>query len=240
MKHRFFISRKLPREGLFSLFSGEAHHLRYVLRLGVGEEVCIFDGKGNECFCRICNFQHNSVELNVLKYIHINQSDFNVVLACALSKGRKIDLVVEKATELGVSKIIPFKAARSVVNLAGREKDRTERWRRISVAAAKQCGRNWLPEIEEPQSLRSVLDNLSGFQYCLVADIEGFPVRKIFKSSEENACSVIVLVGPEGGFEPKEKLAIKESGVIAFTLGPYILRTETACIAAVAVILQEM
>ena len=240
MKHRFFVSRELPREGSFMLPSEEARHLKCVLRLEIGDEVAVFDGRGNERCCRISGFAHESVTLSVCGTVNANRTEFDVILACALSKGRKLDFVIEKATELGVSKIIPFEAERSVLKLAGKEQARMQRWKRVSVSAAKQCGRNCLPEIAVPCTLQDVLACVPDADTAFAADSSGLHLKDLMADEAMPVRSSLVLVGPEGGFSGGEKTAVREAGVKFLCLGPYILRAETACIAAVAALIQHL
>src|SRR4028119_1042349 len=151
---RFFAAPENFSEKEIQLNADESRHLRDVLRLRVGEKVAVFDGAGNEFLCLIERIERKAVSLLILEKINAPspESDLNLTLAVALLKGEKFDLVVQKATELGVKRILPLETARADVKIKD-EKDvakKLERWRRIALEAAKQSGRAVVPEIEKP------------------------------------------------------------------------------------------
>ncbi|HSM92707.1 MAG TPA: RsmE family RNA methyltransferase, partial [Anaeromyxobacteraceae bacterium] len=150
-----------------------------------------------------------------------------------LAKGEKIDLVVQKATELGVARIVPWEAARSVVRLEGeRAEERARRWRRIAEEAARQCGRADVPEVRAPASLGELAAELPpGFLPILFHGEGSVPIARL-----PAAGGVVAIVGPEGGLTPAELGALERAGAVRASLGPRTLRAETAAIAAVALL----
>jgi len=155
------------------------------------------------------------------------------VLALALAKGEKVELVVQKATELGVSRIVPWEAERSVMRLAGeRAEERAKRWRRIAEEAARQCGRADVPEVRTPASLAQLVAELPAGFLPLVFHGEGSaPIAQL-----PAAAGVVAVVGPEGGLSPAELGTLERAGAVRASLGPRTLRAETAAIVAVALL----
>jgi 16S rRNA (uracil1498-N3)-methyltransferase len=209
----------------------QLHYLRTVLRLESGAEIEIFDGKGAR--------NAAVLEGEGLRVLHALPSAparaLDVVLVQALAKGEKMDLVVQKATELGASRIVPFASERAVVKRPGAEK--LARWRRIAQEAARQCGRSDVPHIDEPSSLDDVLRILESepSRRGLLLDAEEKTLR--LGAAARGVPQLLLAVGPEGGFSSQERERARLGGMLPVALGPLILRTETAGLAALAVLL---
>ena len=216
-----------------SLSVEETRHLRDVLRLQETDKVQIFDGGGREFLCEIELIEKKQTALNILKEIPPTapESALNLTLAVALLKGEKFDLVVQKAVELGVAKLVPLNTKRADVKLKEMEK-RLERWRRIALEAAKQSGRARLMEIEKPLDFEKFIEAAKGAR-ILFAERSGASFSGVEKSAD-----IIAVVGAEGGWEIAEIEAAREKGFQIITLKGRILRAETAAI-AVASILQH-
>ncbi|NLB54377.1 MAG: 16S rRNA (uracil(1498)-N(3))-methyltransferase [Lentisphaerae bacterium] len=213
----------------------ESHHLKFVLRAGHDQKVIVFDGQGREAHARITSLSGGTVELTLItETIQIIPPPIpGLTLIQAISKPVAMDMVIQKSVELGVSAIIPFTASRSVVRL---RTDQTEkimlRWFSIAVNAAKQCGIAHLPIIHPPSSLKVALDNHMG-DMCLLASLDACatPFRQIASITAENTHnSISLMVGPEGDFTEEEHALAVGSGAIPVSLGPRILRVETAAI----------
>ncbi len=208
-----------------------AHYLRDVLRLGPGAEVELFDGAGGSYPARIAE-DFAALELGPRREA---RPALSLWLLVALAKGEKMDLVVQKATELGATRISPFEAERSVVRLdPGRGEARAVRWRRIAAEAARQCGRADVPSVSDPVPLAE----------ALAAIPQGFARFVLHPGGEPLApgpagSGVAAVVGPEGGLTPAEVLACESAGARRVSLGPRILRAETAAVVATA-LLQAM
>ena len=216
-----------------SLGVEETKHLRDVLRLQETDKVQIFDGGGREFLCEIELIEKKQTALNILKEIPPTapESALNLTLAVALLKGEKFDLVVQKAVELGVRKLVPLNTQRADVKLKETEK-RMARWRRIALEAAKQSGRARLMEIENPLDFEKFIEAAKGAR-ILFAERSGASFSDIEKSAD-----IIAVVGAEGGWETSEIAAAREKGFQIITHKGRILRAETAAI-AVASILQH-
>ena len=242
------MSKRLPRfylEGVsdqssLTITGDEFHHLRHVLRLGVGEVIVLFDGLGHSYESEIVSIHKDRAEVNTLKQCETcTQTGVSVTLAWALSKGKATDWLLQKATELGVTRLMPFVAQRSVVRLVRDTDKQIQNWRRATIEAAKQCGQDFLPEVCPPVSYEEFLGQSEEGQLRLIADpMSETLAREILKS--KTAESVWVAVGPEGGFTEKEIESSKNAGFEAVSLGSNILRTETACLAFLAAIQYEM
>lgn len=214
------------------LTADEARHLREVLRLKPGDEVSVFDGEGKEFRARVAHARREFAELELQNEIEPArpESPLRITLAVALLKGEKFDLVVQKATELGVMKFVPLITRHADIKLRD-EADavkRVARWQRIALEAAKQSGRALVPEVSEPKPLGYVL-NLSG-QCLLFSEKGGHGLTQV----ETN--EVTAIIGSEGGWSDEELDQARGAGTEIITLGGRILRAETAAIAAAALL----
>ena len=216
-----------------------ANHIVRVLRLGVGDSVTLFDGRGGEYGAQIEGLRKDAVEVAIGEYVAIErESQLAVTLAQGVSRGERMDWVMQKATELGVQRIVPLITQRSVVRLdPGQAQKKLQHWRGIVIAACEQCGRNRLPEIAAPRDLAEFLgsDGASQGLRILLSPAGGLRIGAI-KSTDK----LTVLIGPEGGLAPEESEAAVAQGFVGVQLGPRILRTETAAIAALAALQQAL
>jgi 16S rRNA (uracil1498-N3)-methyltransferase len=194
-----------------------------VLRLREGAEVSLFDGEGRAARAEVARISGREVELRVIDPEPSRESPLALTIAVAPPRGDRMSFLVEKLTELGVSRIVPLQTER------GRSSESVERWRRVAMEACKQSGRSLAPACEEPRSVASVLDEPGA---VLVAH-PGAPPLATGSGIER----VLVLVGPEGGWSEKELASARTRGAAFFGLGPRTLRTETAAI-AVATLLE--
>jgi 16S rRNA (uracil1498-N3)-methyltransferase len=215
-----------------------ANHVARVLRLRVGDPLILFDDAGGEYTATVISLSRHTVRVSVGEYLTTNrESPLHVTLAQGISRGERMDVVVQKATELGVKRIVPVLAARTVVRLnEAQAANRLRHWRAIAVAACEQCGRNSLPEVTSPMTLQQFLVSQlpDGLRLMLRPD-GGLKVRDLPASS-----AVTVLIGPEGGLSDAEQSAALAAQFKGLSLGPRILRTETAALAALAVIQQQL
>jgi len=232
-----------------ALSAEETRHLRDVLRVRAGEEVSVFDGEGREFACVVAGAPARgrgaTARLEVLKPAEppSPESPLELTLAVALLKGEKFDLVVQKATELGASRVVPVATRRSDVRLrdARDAEARAERWRRLALEAAKQCGRARLPAVEGPAALGAFLSRPArGDELRLFfAERGGAPLAGPPGGGVESPAAVTALVGPEGGWDEEEISEAQARGWRAVTLGGRVLRAETAAI-VVAALLQHL
>ncbi len=215
-----------------------SNHVTRVLRLRTGDAVTVFDGRGGEYEAVIADIRRDTVMLEVHAYRGVErESPLQITLAQGVSRGERMDWVVQKATELGVTRIVPLLTERSVVHLDERQSLRkVEHWRAIAIAACEQCGRNRVPRIEPPGRLPEFLQARSRDSAGLLLSPEG---SHTLSQVAAGVHDVTVLIGPEGGLAAGEQDIALGTGFTAVRLGPRILRTETAAVAALTV-LQQM
>ena len=209
----------------------ETRHLRDVLRLREGAEIQVFDGEGKEFLGTIEKISKNETLIEIVKEVAPSalESNLDLTLAVALLKGEKFDLVVQKAVELGVTKLIPLNTKRADVKLKESEK-KLERWRKIALEAAKQSGRAKLMQIEKLSDFEQFIATTSGTR-ILFAERNGANFAEI-----KTAQQIIAVVGAEGGWEDSEIETARKNGFQIVTLGGRILRAETAAIAITAIL----
>jgi 16S rRNA (uracil1498-N3)-methyltransferase len=231
----------LPRERIAgeraALTPDAAHYLRDVLRLVPGDAVEVFDGAGGVHDGRVLE---GFEALAVGPRRDARTGGAAIWLLVALAKGEKVDLVVQKATELGVARVVPFAAARSVVRLeAEKGEERARRWRRIAEEAARQCGRADVPDVRVPATLEAALAQLPPGFTALVFHPGGAPLAGAASPERAEAPAergYAAVIGPEGGLTDDELRACDRAGAVRASLGPRVLRAETAAIVAVALL----
>jgi 16S rRNA (uracil1498-N3)-methyltransferase len=254
-RHRFFAPPSAFNSNADSVTLGadEARHLRDVLRLQPGDEVYVFNGAGKEFHCRVEESRRDTARLAVVAEVAPArpESPLQLTLAVALLKGEKFDLVVQKATELGVTRVVPVATKLADIRLcdASDAVKRVARWQRIALEAAKQSGRAVMPEIAEPISFESLIkDAAAEFQATgadgplpcfLFSERDGEPIATARAKLSANLSRLTALVGSEGGWTDEELAAARQTGWTVITLGGRTLRAETAAI-AVAVLLQHV
>jgi len=230
---RVFVDTPLLPEAQADLPDEAAHHVHSVLRLRPGAELLLFDGRGGEYPARLLSVHRKGarVEVNAQRAIE-RESPLAVTLVQGISRGERMDYTLQKAVELGVTRIVPVVAERTVINLRGGEhtERRLEHWRRIVIAACEQCGRNHLPEVVQPMLLPAWLAGPRPACGLLLA----LSTRNGLPPLARPLPAITLLVGPEGGFAAHELEAAGKAGYQTVTLGPRTLRTETAALAALA------
>ena len=239
-RHRFYAPPDEHDGRAVILSADETHHLVKVLRLGPGDEINVFDGHGREYACRVQTATGSSARLEIIEEVPGRvESSLRLTLAQALAKGEKFDLIVQKATELGITRVVPLVTDHADVKLkADRREGRLDRWRRISLEALKQCGRRRLVEITNPMSVAELVNSEHASSECTVLHFSekgGAAVEDALKDATSGS-AVTAVIGPEGGWSDAELELLSGHGAKAVTLGPRTLRTETAAIVAVALI----
>jgi len=213
-----------------------ANHIARVLRLTLGDPLTLFDGRGGEHAARIEGLRQGAVVVAVGELSAADrESPLSLTLAQGVSRGERMDWVVQKATELGVSRVVPLLTERSVVRLDAKQSERKLRhWQGIAVGACEQSGRNRIPDIAAPLGLH---DFLRGSNDERATRLLLSPSGALgFGELQSLDGGVIVLIGPEGGLAESEQHAALDAGFVAVRLGPRILRTETAAIAALTLL----
>jgi 16S rRNA (uracil1498-N3)-methyltransferase len=236
---RFFVPRKQLRDNRGIITGQELEHLRKVLRLATGDRVVVFDDTGweHEAVIRALSPAQGEIEI-VKSHQTERESPLQVTLAVGLTKGEKIDFVVEKATELGVQKIIPFTSRYAVPKFDERKiAARTERWRKIALSATKQSGRTQAPEVLPLCNLRELLvgpwpDALK----LLFWEKEAQQSLAQLQENQHAINSVVLAIGPEGGFSVEEAELARAHGFALIRLGRRILRAETAAVTALSLV----
>jgi 16S rRNA (uracil1498-N3)-methyltransferase len=216
---------------------GEEHrHLARVLRVRPGDSVTLFDGLGGEVDARVQRVGRDETELSLgaRRESTVSPADAPLTLLTAVPRGGRMDFLVQKATELGVHRVVPVIAARSV---ARPEAGRRSRWQKIAQEAARQSGRADVPQIDAPVALAAAVSaaDLPGRRFAF---FEGERQRSLGAALDDDSSleATAVLIGPEGGFDPAEIGAARDAGFVTLGLGPLILRVETAAIVALALI----
>ncbi len=225
----------------------EAHHLVSVNRARVGDTVVAFDGAGHEWICELAALGKRDARLKVRFPQKMRPLPYAVTLGQALPKGKYMDAIVRKATEIGVAGIVPLVSERTEVQLeSDREETKIEKWRAAAIEAAKQCGNAFLPAIQPVQRATAFMESTKGFDLKLIASLQ--PGAKSLKTvlarfREEKGRApqkVLWLVGPEGDFTPAEMSISKNAGFEPITLGPLVLRCETAAVYALSILSYEL
>ncbi len=212
-----------------------ARHIM-VLRLSPGDDITLFNGQGGEYHAKIVSMQRHQTKAEIISFSgHETELPYKITLAQGIPEAGKMDWIIEKAVELGVQKIVPVMTLRSVVRLnAERAGKRLSRWQSIVISASEQCGRNRLPDITPPVSFSDCISSLSASSAMMFSPraTESLASRIAGQTPHD----VTLLIGPEGGFSPEEEELARQNGVIFLSMGPRILRTETAGLAAVSAI----
>jgi 16S rRNA (uracil1498-N3)-methyltransferase len=231
---RLYLDLPLCESQQLEVPPARAHYLINVLRLQAGRSLFVFNGHGNEFTATLESVSKKSVIISIASLVATKcESPLFTELAIGVSKGDRMDWIVQKATELGVSKISPLTTERSELKLnAERWEKKLNHWREIIISACEQCGRNRLPELVSPLPLVDFLRaNSTECKLILSPDDCGFDINKIASPS-----AVSVLIGPEGGFSTDEVDQAIQARFVSWTLGPRILRTETAPIVALSLL----
>lgn len=215
------------------------HHLIHVLRLKPGDDVEVFDGHGRSFLGRVVSTERGSAQI-ALGPPTASQPARYLLLVQSLPKADKMEWIIQKATELGASAFAPVHSARSVVRLRGaRLEQKLQRWRTIAQQAARQCGRSDVPQIIPPEPIAARVEALSPTVRCFLLDEEEreSSLAQAFYAVRTDHSPVALLIGPEGGFERGEVGALRRLGALPVSLGKAKLRTETAAIAALTILL---
>ena len=229
---RFYLDQTLAPGARFNLPPGPARHAARALRLGVNDTITLFNGRGGEYSARIERIQKDDVAIIVTGFDDIErESGLRVMLAQGISSGERMDYTLQKAVELGVAAIQPISAKRSVVKLAGeRAERRVAHWQGVVASACEQCGRNQVPVVAPPLTLASWLGQHKASRLLFLSPMAETRLADLAAPTATDC----LVAGPEGGFETDEIAALQAAGAVPVRLGPRVLRTETAALAALA------
>jgi 16S rRNA (uracil1498-N3)-methyltransferase len=230
---RLYLPTEVPAHGVCELPPEQSHHAAHVLRLAAGDAVIAFDGRGNEYAAMIERIGKSGVTLTLGEPQAVDrESPLEVTLAQGISSGERMDYTIQKAVELGVSAIQPLATERSVVRLgAERAAKRLAHWQGVVVAACEQCGRNRVPQVLPVAPLATWLGSMSA--NALRFTLTPGAARRL-RELGRPAAPIVLLAGPEGGLSAREHDDAVAAGFTPIRLGPRVLRTETAAVAALA------
>jgi len=245
--NRFFVAKDNFHGDKVVLGKDHAHQIHSVLRLRPADRIIVLDNAGWEYEVSLAKVTHEQVVGEVLqKRAAAGEPQTQITLYQSLLTREKFELVLQKCTEVGVTSFVPIITERSLVRETAIKPEKLDRWQRIITEAAEQSHRARIPALLPPVGFEKILPDLRDFERCLIAcePAEGrqrVTLQQALRTDKQTApATVAILVGPEGGWTLQEVVAAKESGAIPITLGPRILRTETAAIVASAVILYEL
>jgi 16S rRNA (uracil1498-N3)-methyltransferase len=240
--HRFIVSPDSLKRAVVTLGESDSHHAAVVLRIGVGEVVTLLDGEGTVASGRVLQVGKRAVVIEVEERRALPRRAWEVVLLAAVTKGKAWDALLQKATELDVSGIVPLLTRHCVVKVARDERvRRRDDWQAAVAESAKQCGTPWLPRVSEPVSIEEWIEAGDKLELGLVAALlPGAGEIGDVMASHPEARRVGVVIGPEGDLDGAELKALTEAGFQPVTLGATVLRADTAALAAAAVAGHEL
>ena len=228
---KFFVKKEDITDGIVTITGGDATHISKVLRMEAGQHILLCDGEGTDFDAEITSASKEEVRLHILESFPCpTEPKLSFVLYQGLPKQGKMDYIIEKCTELGITTIVPVACERSVAEIknAQAEEKKLARWRKIAAESVKQCGRGVIPEVLNVMSVKEAVTHASSLSLALAAyeNERQLPLKEAFP--EEKPKSIGVFIGPEGGFSDKEIAIFQENNIPTVTLGRRILRTETA------------
>jgi 16S rRNA (uracil1498-N3)-methyltransferase len=245
--HRFYIAPENWDPRGLMLRDAEAHHAHDVVRMKRGDRVVVFNGRGREITAEIVDLAKGEVHLRKLHESQTPPLRCRITLGQAIPKGKNMDLIVQKAVEIGAAEIAPLISERTIVDLDKKEAEQKQaKWQQIAVEAAKQCGQNWLPQVHTPRKLKDFFSHAGNFDLRLIGSLQpdAIHLKKILadytEQHRDRPQSILMMVGPEGDFTPAELALAKSHGCQPITLGPIILRVETAAIYCLSVLSYEL
>jgi 16S rRNA (uracil1498-N3)-methyltransferase len=251
--HRFYIAPNEWNPDALALREGEAHHARDVLRLKSGAKVVVFNGDGREVTAEIVDLvrygtdspgrARDEIRLRKLHEAQTPPLRCRITLAQAIPKGKNMELIVQKAVEIGASEIAPIISERTIVDLTPEEAEaKRAKWQQVAIEAAKQCGQNWLPRVRTPRKLKEFFADHPRYDLQLIGSLQSDArhLKEILREDRQLPSTVLMMIGPEGDFTPAELALAKSNGCQPITLGPIILRVETAAIYCLSVLSYEL
>lgn len=242
--HHFFVEPSQITEDTIRITGSDVNHIKNVLRMKTEEKLCIYDGAYHEYLCAIRQFGAEEILLDILeKTQQTSELASKLVLFQGLPKGDKMELIIQKAVELGVYEIVPVSTKRTVVKLDEKKKaSKQKRWQAIAESAAKQSGRGRIPQVAPVMTLAQAFDYGAAFDQNLIPyELEqGMAHTKELLSGLKSGMSIGIFIGPEGGFDEVEIQQAKERGICPISLGKRILRTETAGLCILSVLMFQL
>ncbi len=242
--YRFFVPMEKIFENTAEIIGDDVNHIKNVLRMGTGERIMITDGRGTDYHCIICDIGPDRVLLDIEKKEPVRtELPVEIVLFQALPKADKMELIIQKAVELGAARIVPVRTRRSVVRLDDKKAEKKrQRWQGIAEAAAKQSGRGIVPEVGEVVSFGGACAQAQELEHSIIPYELYDDMLETAETMSQilQGASVGIFIGPEGGFERSEVEQAMEAGALPVSLGRRILRTETAGLAILSVLMFQI
>jgi len=235
---RLFLPPGILLQKEVKILGDEARYLSSVLRVRPGEEIMVFDGSGKRYICRVVGVRKREVMAEkVREEDYTAESSLNVTIVQGIPKGEKMEMIIQKTTELGVKRLIPLITERSQIRYTGR----VSRWRKIALLASQQSGREFVPVIDEPLDFKEFINKKKRYKGIIFYEGQRQGgLKEVLRGLDSRDEDLFLLVGPEGGFTAEEVDRSIRSGFITASLGPRILRTETAAITAMCLIQYEL
>lgn len=244
--YKFFVKGNQIEDAKIVINNNDVNHIKNVLRLGLGDKIEISNSDNSESFiCEIKEFKNNLVNCEIIEKIeNLSEANIHLHILQGLPKSDKMELIIQKCTELGVKEFSPLFLNRCIVKLDGKDEiKRIERWQRIAEVAAKQSKRNIVPKVNRVVKLDKVIELIKEYDIIVVAyeEEKSNNIKKeLQKLRKKENLKIGVLIGPEGGIEKEEVEYLKKAGAKIVTLGNRILRTETASIVMASIIMYEL
>lgn len=241
----FYIDKNQIENKHIRISGSDVNHIKNVLRLSAGEKIAVCDGQGKDYYCIISEVSKEEVEAEIIEEKNSeSELDTKLYLFQGLPKKDKMELIIQKAVELGIYEIIPVKMKNCVVKIEDKKKEnkKLERWQSIAEAASKQSKRGIIPKIKEIMSFEEALEYAEKLEYGIVPYEKSIDIqlsRKIIKAALDKN-SIGIFIGPEGGFDDKEIDKVMKAGLKPITLGKRILRTETAGLTILSILMFEL
>ena len=240
---RFFVAKGNILGNSILIVGDDVNHIKNVLRCRIGDKLIVCDGERNDYTVEIAGFEKDCVRTIIIEHAgNAAEPRTDITLFQCIPKHDKLDFIIQKGIELGVNRIVPVISERTIIKIEN-EADRAKkasRWRKIALEAAKQCDRGIIPEISLPISLGNAFNNAGSYDLCIIPYEKDRGNRLKFHINKGSGGKIALFIGPEGGFTETEIQTAQKSGISPVTLGPRILRTETAAIAVLSILMYEL
>ena len=246
---RFFVKTNQVIDNKIYIQGEDIKHIKNVLRKEIGNELEICNHETQKSYiCKITNFNVNDIECEIIKTLNEQENKLNIDIYQGIPKLDKMELIIQKSVELGANAIIPLKLKRCIVKIdSSNENKKIERWQKIAESAAKQCGRNNIPEIKKVHTIQDIINVKHQYDAIIVAyecekenKLKDILLKLKEKFNQNSYINIAVVIGPEGGLDAKEVENLKDEGALIITLGDRILRTETVALNILSIIMYEL
>lgn len=244
---KFFVKSEAIKEDKIEILGSDVNHIKNVLRLKIDDEIQICNQETSENYiCQISKIEQNCIETKILQKIEAtNEGNIELHIFQGLPKADKMELILQKGTELGVSRFIPVAFQRSIVKLSGKDEiKKIQRWQKITEVAAKQAKRDLVPEVKSVISVKNIGDLMNEYDMVLLAyeeETQNYIKNELLKIKDtKEHLKIGAIIGPEGGIEKEEVEILKKAGARSISLGKRILRTETVALQMASIIMYEL